>query len=118
VCDRLIRVLNLIGIAQRAGKVSAGTQAAKNSLVRKKAFLLLLSEDIADNAKESLLGTCKKNNIPYAIVGNKYELGTCVGKAYRVAVTINDIGLAKAIIAAMNTETSKGKTMGVVEWPK
>lgn len=112
------KIYNLIGIAQKAGKTSAGTLAAKNSLIRGKAALLVLSQDIAENTKESLVSSCKHKKIPYIILGNKYELGTCVGKAYRVAVAINDAGMAGAIIKAFKTGGDEANTMGVVEWPK
>jgi len=115
----LEKIYNLIGIAQKAGKVSAGTLAAKNSLIRGKAALLVLSQDIAENTKESLVNSCKHKRIPYLILGSKYELGNCVGKAYRVAVTINDAGMAGAIINALQTGGDEANTlMGVVEWPK
>lgn len=114
----MLKIYNLIGIAQKAGKASAGTVAAKTSLIRGKAQLLILSEDIADNAKESLISSCKNKKIPYIVLGNKYELGACAGKAYRVAVAINDTGIAGAIINAFKKGGDEANTMGVVEWPK
>ncbi len=108
----------MLGFAQKAGKVSAGTLAAKSSLIRRKAYLLLMSNDIADNSKEMLINICQKVNIPWVILGNKYDLGTSVGKAYRVAVTINDNKMAAALLDAINRTEEKIETMGVVEWPK
>lgn len=118
VCDSLKKIYNLIGLAQRAGKASAGTMSAKTSLLRNRACVLIMSEDIAGNSKDSLISTCSKQKIPWLIMGNKYELGNSVGKAYRVAVTINDSNMAQNIIKAAEAVGEESKSMGVVEWPK
>jgi ribosomal protein L7Ae-like RNA K-turn-binding protein len=118
VCDRLKKVYNLLGIAQRAGKLSAGTMAAQNSLMRHRAVLLILSEDISDNSREALLSNSNRYGIPTIAIGNKNDLGTALGKPYRVAVTINDIGMAQAIMNELAVSGQEIKSMGVVEWPK
>ena len=112
------KIFNLIGIAQRAGKTSSGTMAARNSLIRNKACILLMSEDIAQNARESLVKVCVKQNIPWLMLGSRYELGNSIGKAYRVALTINDSGMANAIVKAIEAVENGAKSMGVVEWPR
>jgi ribosomal protein L7Ae-like RNA K-turn-binding protein len=118
VCDRLKKVYNLLGIAQRAGKLSAGTMAVQNSLMRRRAVLLILSEDISDNSRDALLSSSNRHGIPTIAIGNKYDLGTALGKAYRVALTINDIGMAQAIMNELAASGHEIKSMGVVEWPK
>ncbi len=112
------KVYNLLGLAHRAGKASSGTMAAKTSLLRRRAVILIMSEDISENTRESLLSTCNRQGIPWIFMGNKYDLGTAVGKAYRVAVTINDSGMAKAIMNEIEASGENVKSMGVVEWPK
>lgn len=111
-------IYNLIGLAHRAGKASAGTMAAKTSLLRRRACLLVMSADVSDNTRDILLTSCVKNKIPWIVLGDKYELGTCVGKAYRVAVTINDVGFADAIKRIVEAAGEEVKRMGVVEWQK
>lgn len=111
-------VYQMIGIAKKAGKVSAGTMAAKTSLLRKRACLLIMSTDISDKTRESLVTTCQKYNIPWLMMGDKYRLGTSVGKAYRVAVTINDSEFAEAILASLEAAGDEANFMGVVRWQK
>ena len=118
MCDCLKKVYNLIGLANRAGKASAGTMAAKTSLLRRRACLLVMSSDISENTRDTLVTTSIKQKIPWVVLGDKYELGTSVGKAYRVAVTVNDSGMAKAIVEALKVVGEVEKSMGVVEWPK
>ncbi|HHW61259.1 MAG TPA: hypothetical protein GX404_05070 [Syntrophomonadaceae bacterium] len=111
-------IYNLIGLAHRAGKISSGTMAAKTSLLRKRACLLIMSADISANTREILLASCTKNDIPWLVMGDRYELGTCVGKPYRVAVTINDSGFAAAIQDILEEIGEEANRMGVVEWRK
>jgi len=112
------KVYNLIGLAQRAGKTSSGVSAANTSLIRKRACVLLMSEDIASNSRELLLKSCIKQNIPWIVLGSRYDIGNSIGKAYRVAVTINEAGIAEAILKAIAAADIEAKSMGVVEWPR
>lgn len=108
------KILSLIGLAKKAGKVSNGTMAARTSLIKRKAFLLVMSNDIAINTKADLLKDGEKNNTPWIMIGDKYELGNSVGKAYRVAITINDYGMAQAILEELKTAGLSANSMGVV----
>ncbi len=112
------KIFSMIGFAQKAGKVSAGTMAARSSLLRLKANLLIMSYDISENTRESLISLCKKRKVPWIILGNKFELGTSVGKAYRVALTINEPGMANSIIELLKSRGEGLNSTGVVEWPK
>ncbi len=116
--DNLHKIYGLLGFAQKAGKISAGTSAAKASLTRRKAHLLLLSNDIAKDTKEGLVGISQKLNIPWVELGNKYDLGKSVGKAYRVAITINDEKFAQAVLDTLYGMREIRETMGVAEWPE
>ena len=106
------QVYNLIGIAQRAGKISSGMEAVRESLAKKRAYILVMSEDIADNTKEILLHSCKKGSIPCLIMGDRFKLGGSIGKAARVALTVDDQGLAQAITKALKTAGREAKTWG------
>ena len=112
------KIYSRIGLAQKAGKVSSGTMAARSGLLRNRACLLIMSSDISDNTRESLITACKKQKVPWMVLGNKFELGTCVGKAYRVAVTINEQGIADSIIELVKSRGEGLNSTGVVEWPK
>jgi len=114
----LRKVYNMIGLAQKAGQVSAGTMAARTSLIRKRACLLVMSGDISSATRESLISLCKRQKIPWVEFGDKYDLGTAVGKAYRVALTINDSSMAKAVLDCLETEKKDTNSTGVVQWPK
>ncbi len=111
-------IYNLVGIAQRAGKVSSGAVAVQTSLAGNQARVLLMSKDISLNTREAFILKCRQRNIPWFILGDRYDLGKSLGKAYRVALTINDAGLAGAIIKAIEDADEEVISTGVVEWSK
>ncbi|ADI01781.1 MAG TPA: hypothetical protein GXX39_07410 [Syntrophothermus lipocalidus] len=108
----------VLGFARKAGLVSAGTMAAKTSLLRRRAHLLIMSGDISPRTRESLVSACEKYHVPWRVVGDKYRLGASVGKAYRVAVTVNDKGFAQTILELIDAEGNEANFTGVVEWRK
>ncbi|MGR6836113.1 L7Ae/L30e/S12e/Gadd45 family ribosomal protein [Syntrophomonas erecta] len=112
------KIYNIIGLAHKAGKISSGTLAAKTSLQRKRACLLVITDDISSKTRDSLVSTCERQQIAWVSLGDKYALGTAVGKAYRVAVTINDEGLAKTVLKHLGETGEDRKSTGVVQWPK
>ncbi len=112
------KIYSMIGLAQRAGKISSGTLAAKTSLLRGRACLLIMSNDISEKTKEALVSGCTKRGIPWLVLGNKYNLGNCVGKAYRVTIAVNDQVMAEAIISLFKSMGEEVENTGVVEWPK
>lgn len=111
------KIYSLIGLAQKAGRVSSGTLAVKTSIVQKKAKLLIISKDISEASKQSLLKLCEKNKVPWFSYGQKNNLGSCIGKAYRVALTINDKQMATVIINNIKSKEDL-ENAGVVEWQK
>jgi len=110
------KAFGMLGLACRAGKISSGTMAARGSIMSRRAQLLVLSHDVAPATRDSLMSACKKMKIPWVVLGSKYELGNAVGKAYRVAVTVNDKGMAEALLKRI--EDAEANSMGVDEWRK
>ena len=111
------KLYNQIGLAQKGGMLSSGAMAVKSSLASGKACLLIMSEDIADNTKENLINLCRTLQKPFIIFGNKYDLGHAAGKSYRVAATIDNEGIAQAVLGgykAMEEERSREVDI----WPK
>lgn len=112
------KIYNLIGIAHRAGQTSSGVMASCSSIKRNRACILLMSQDISPNTQDALVKYCKKQKIPWIMLGSRCELGNSIGKADRVALTINETGIARAILKAVGAAGIEVKSMGVVEWPR
>ena len=62
------KALGLIGIATKAGKVSFGTDAVLERILKKKTSLVIIAKDASNKAKENMNYVCKKNEIK--IIGN------------------------------------------------
>ena len=84
------KVLNLLGLAQRAGKLSSGDFIVEKAMKKKTPKLVLLAGDCAANNE--------KKYIQLAEIHHKETLGTAIGKEVRVVVAVEDDGFAKALL--------------------
>lgn len=92
------KVLSLLGLARRAGKVLAGFDLCAGAARDGKAKLLLAAEDISDKTYKNLRYEAERAGVPCARVqAPMAELGRACGvKAGVLAVT--DEGFSKAIL--------------------
>lgn len=91
------KVLSLLGLARRAGKLEAGFDAVKSAIREGKACLVAAAEDISEKTFENLEYEARKAKIPAVrISANIAETGRACGvKAGVLAVT--DQGFAKSL---------------------
>ena len=91
------RLLSLLGLARRAGRVSLGFDPVCDSAVKGEAALVLVAADISEGSLRKLkssidgYGVCIEQT-PYDID----SLGAAVGKAVRV-LSVNDSGFAAKV---------------------
>lgn len=100
--DNRQKILNLISLATKAGKVVSGEFSTEKAVKDGKARLVLVSEEASDNTKKMFTNMCTHYNVPICYFGEKYELGHAMGKEMRASLAIVDEGLAKAIVKQMN----------------
>jgi ribosomal protein L7Ae-like RNA K-turn-binding protein len=91
------RVLQMIGLSAKAGKVKSGEFAVEQSVKANKAYLVIVASDASDNSKKSYSDMCAYYDVPLFFYGNKETLGACVGKEFRASVAIMDENLANAV---------------------
>ena len=92
------KLLNLIGLAKKAGKLELGEEPVGAAARAKQARLLLLASDAADNtcrrAKHfSEAGEC----VCLSLEATKEALGKALGRTSCAMLAITDIGFAEAI---------------------
>ena len=73
------KVISLLGLAERAGKIASG------------------AEDASDNTKKKFSDMCKYYQVPFACYSQKELLGHGIGKEFRASLAVLDGGFAKAI---------------------
>lgn len=92
------KVLGLLGLAKKAGKIEVGEEPTGAAARAKDARLLLIASDAADNSFRRLkhfadAGACLYARLPCT----KDELGRAVGRTSCAMAAVTDIGFAEAI---------------------
>ena len=91
------RLSNLIGLAQRAGKVISGEELVIKAIQSGKAKLIFLANDAGDN----LTKKSHYYKVEVSTVFNTLELSAALGKPRKV-VAIADAGFSKKMRTLMN----------------
>ena len=91
------RILSLVGLAMKAGKVVSGEFSTEKAVKEGKASLVIVAEDASDNTKKLFLDKCDFYQVPVYIYGDKEQIGNAIGKELRASLAIVDTGFAKSI---------------------
>jgi ribosomal protein L7Ae-like RNA K-turn-binding protein len=91
------KVLQQLGLCQRAGKIVSGEELVLDAIRRGKAKLVLLSEDASPNTAKRIKDKSDFYNVPLLVALNRGQIGDAIGKAERVVIVITDAGFAKMI---------------------
>lgn len=102
-------ILNLLGLALRAGKIETGTEKVMASIRAKRYKLVILADDASDNSKEKIIRLAENNNVPLVVWGTSDVLADAIGKGITIAIGIKDAGFAKTIKKKFETEDMKTK---------
>lgn len=92
------KVLRLLGLATRAGKISFGMESSIDTIKKGKAKLILIAEDASDRTKRNVTMVANENNTPYRIYGNIEQLSKNIGKENKAIIVIKDINFAKEML--------------------
>ena len=98
------KVLSLLGLSARAGKVASGEFAAETAVKSGKAALVIVAEDASANTKKLFHDKCSFYEVPVFDYGTKETLGHAIGKEFRASVAVLDSGLANAIISHLEVQ--------------
>ena len=98
MADNNFKLLNMLGLAQKAHKIAVGDFAVETAIKNKTAELLVCAADTSERTAEKYRQLTKKHNIPLLIAGDKETLAYAVGKDGQTAViALTDAGFARAI---------------------
>lgn len=95
------KVLNMIGLARRAGCVDSGDAAVRFSIGRRRARLIILADDAAVRTREAFERLAREAGIPLRLYGTKDNLGRILGKPARSVLAITGESLARGVVKAM-----------------
>ena len=86
---------SLLSLCQRAGNLVSGEESTELALKSKKAELVIIAEDAADNTKNKFLNKAEFYNVNVVVYGRKEELSKCIGKFNRtVFAVVENCGFA------------------------
>ena len=91
------RLLSLLGIAQKAGKIESGAFLCEKAIKSRKARIVILAQDAQKNTVSTISNKCTYYNIPYSFYGSKEALGHAIGMGERSCVAVTDQGFADGI---------------------
>lgn len=91
------KVLSLIGLAMKAGKIASGEFATEKEVKTGYAELVIVAEDASDNTKKKFQNMCEFYEVPIYFYGDKDTLGHAMGKEFRASLAVTDPGFAKGI---------------------
>ncbi len=95
------KALNLLSLAQRAGKLSSGEFMVEKSVKEGKAYLVILAQDASKNTKKKFYNMCTYYHVPVTELSSKDELGHSIGRTERSSLALTDEGFAKALMKTL-----------------
>ena len=96
------KVLSLLGLCTKAGKVASGEYMTETSVKSGNAFLVIVATDASDNTKKEFRDMCSFYNVEYVEYGTKESLGNAIGKEYRASLAVTDEGFVNALKKHLN----------------
>ena len=100
------RLLNLLGIARKAGKLALGFTAVSQAVQRGRAVLVLLAADTSPSTKEKMERLCRRYQVGVYYVADRNELGRALGKESQAVIGLlsPELGEALKTLLAARTE--------------
>lgn len=97
------KALQLLGLAQRAGKLVSGTEGVIKALKTPSVVLVLAASDISPATERQLTTKCQQAQVPFLKIGTSQSISQALGKK-RSVLALTDRGFAKSFLQ------SKGHT--------
>jgi ribosomal protein L7Ae-like RNA K-turn-binding protein len=94
--------MSLLGLANRARKITTGEELTVKEIRNGKAKLVLLSADASANTTKKITDKCNSYEVPCKMVEDRHLLGQAIGKEARVVVAVMDDGFAKKLITLLD----------------
>ena len=91
------KVLGLIGLSAKAGKVSFGADSVENGIRKKVVKLVIVAEDSSDRTKDKFKKICNEFQIPIMQIADIETLSKTIGKNNKAILGIQDINLSREI---------------------
>lgn len=88
------KIVNLLGLAQRAGKLITGEEMTVKDIQRNKTKLVFIASDASENTQKKIKDKCSYYKISWNDELLHAEISHAIGRT-RMIVGVNDQGFAK-----------------------
>ena len=96
------KVLGMLGLAKRAGKVDGGEFSAEKAVKTFQSRLILLAGDASDNTRKKFTDKASYRKIPVRIYADKERLGKATGTGERSVLSVNDEQFAASLLKLLD----------------
>lgn len=96
------KALQMIGMAQRAGRVKSGGFMTENCVKDGSASLVIVAGDASENTRKQFRNMCEYYKVPVRFYSDMETLGHCIGKDFRASLAVTDEGLADKILSIID----------------
>ena len=98
------KILSMLGIAKKAGKVASGEFLCEESIRNGKAKVVIVSDEASDNTKKRFRDKTTYYQVPLYERFSMEALGKAIGSETRAVISVNDAGIARTIIKYFTNE--------------
>lgn len=91
------KVMSMLSLCQKAGKIVSGEFAVEKSLQEGSSFLVIIAEDASDNTKKKFENKSFFYKVDCLKYSTKVEISQAIGKLNRSVFSIIDEGFANKI---------------------
>ena len=91
------RILSMLGLAKRAGKIADGQFQTEAALKQGKAFLVIVAEDASENTRKKFSDMSSYRKVPFYLYSDRERLGRSIGCELRSCAAVTDASFAGAI---------------------
>ena len=98
------RILSLLGMCRRAGKLVIGAQPCIDSISKRKSNLIIFANDFSRSSAKPVLEKAHQSDVKTLVLNrSKEEISLALGKLCGV-VSVEDNGFAKKLTELINSE--------------
>ncbi len=91
------KLCGLLGLCQKAGKITFGTEASIEAINRNKVKLVLIAKNASERMKKLFYDKCKTKGISIFEILDIEEMSKAIGKNNKAVICIKDINFSNAI---------------------
>ncbi|MDO4547886.1 MAG: ribosomal L7Ae/L30e/S12e/Gadd45 family protein [Clostridia bacterium] len=101
------KVMGMVGLCAKAGRLQSGYDACMNALKRGKAQLILVDSGASDNTRKAMNDACLFRKVQIRELPER-ALGTTIGKPGRMTAVVIDEKFASNIIELVDQQRDCG----------